>query len=281
MDMKLAVLTLGVCGAMALCAAESLATSAEFTANLDTYVPHAVTASGGKSLTYIGSDTITSTSPAGTAGTILSKADASGTITWTPDAGGVWTLVNSHQGSTTLTVRYGIFGARGAGTDADPAKIVDDEELVDIGAASGYVFKPCGIDTLLDTLMLPSGIVLAQQSAGTYMLASSVAGELYTSAPVTAFFDTETPGPDRKVYLNEAVPVAFSGDRWQMPSSSTPSTLTYAPPSGASSSQACAGWGTATFSPDREGVWTLTLDGAETLAASILVRGKGLQVIFR
>lgn len=281
MDMKLAVLTLGAGGAMALCAAKSLATSAEFTATLDTYVPHAVTTSGGKSLTYIGSDTITSTSPAGAAGTILFKADASGTITWTPDAGGVWTLVNSHQGTTTLTVRYGIFGTRGAGTDADPAKIVDDEELVDMGAASGYVFKPFGIDTLLDTLALPSGTVLVQQAAGTYKLVASDAGELYTSAPVTAFFDTETSGPDRTAYLNDAVPVAFSGDSWRMPSSTASSALTFAPPSGDSSSQAYARWGTATFKPDREGVWTLTLDGAETLTASILVRGKGLQLIFR
>jgi len=281
MDMKLAVLTLGASGAIALCAAESLATSAEFTATLDTYVPHAVTASGGKPLTYIGSDTITSTAPAGATDTILSKADASGTITWTPNAGGVWTLANSHQGATTFTVRYGIFGARGAGTDADPAKIVDDDELVDIGAAAGYVFTPCGVDTLLDTLALPTGVALAQQAAGTYRLAAPVAGELYASAPVTAFFDTEASGPDRKAYLNEAVPVAFSGNGWLMPNSTASSTLTFTPPSGTSSSQSCAGWGASAFRPDREGVWTVTLDGAETLAASILVRGKGLQMIFR
>jgi hypothetical protein len=209
---------------------------------------------------------------------------------WTASEGGVWTLVSRREGEAVWTVRYGLFGARGAGTAEEPAKIVDDEELVDLvqdqTASSGYVFTLCGIPTLLDTLVVPTGYLLTPSGADGYEMREAdqadPSGAVFASSAVTAFFDTELPGPDRRAYVKESVPVAYSGDWWRLPTATGASTLTITPPSGAAQTTSLTGTGTEPFTGETVGKWKLSLTvGAETVDAWVTLRGKGFQVFIR
>ena len=204
---------------------------------------------------------------------------------WMASEGGVWTLVSRREGEAVWTVRYGLFGVRGAGTAAEPAKIVDDEELVDLvqdqTAASGYVFTLRGIPTLLDTLVVPTGYLLTPSGADGYEMRVSQSA-LYASAAVTSFFDTELPGPDRRAYVKESVPVAYSGDWWRLPTATGASTLTITPPSGTAQTTSLTGTGTEPFTGEKVGRWKLSLTvGSETVDAWVTLRGKGFQVFIR
>ena len=85
--------------------------------------------------------------------TVVADAPSDTTAVLPINAGGLWTATNSKQGSETFTMRYSYYGTQGAGTTADPAKLVDGDELVDLAdagtAGDGYVFMLIGRDTLL------------------------------------------------------------------------------------------------------------------------------------
>ena len=281
--MKMKIASLCMIATLAFCADDAIVTSAAFVATLDTYEPHAVISAGAVTIPYGACDAVTTTAPSGTDDVLLEYATESGSLAWTPNSGGVWMFSSARQGETTFTVRYSIFGARGAGTEADPAKIVDDNELVDIGATAGYVFVPSGVGTLLDTIILPQDTVLATlQDDGRCRLATSTAGELYESAAVATFFDTEDPGPNRRAYLNESIPVAYAGDGWRVPETTASSTITITPPSGAALQASFTGWGSMPFLPNKNGTYAITLaTSMGTYNASVLVRGRGLQLILR
>ena len=191
------------------------------------------------------------------------------------------------EGEAVFTARYGLFNARGAGTAEDPAKIVDEEELNDLvldqTASPGYVFRPCGLPTLLDTLVVPTGYLLTPSGADCYeMREAELSGAVFASSAVTAFFDTELPGPDRRAYVKESVPVAYSGDWWRLPTATGASTLTITPPSGTAQTKSLTGTGTEPFTGETVGKWKLSLTvRSETVDAWVTLRGKGFQVFIR
>lgn len=228
--------------------------------DLDTLAPHK--AAGAVSLPYAEGATLTATAPDGTPSTLVSAAVSDGTYSWTGAAGGVWTLANSLEGETTFTVRYSA-ATRGAGTVADPAKIMDEDEIVDIGAGAGYVFTPCGGDWLLAALELPAGCALTALDGNCYRLDSSADGYAYGTVGVDFQLDTVQEGPDRIVRHGAVLPFAYSGDDWAG-STTAESTLTFTAPAGIDSPDpvACAGHG-AYAAPFRfkAGVWTVTLEG--------------------
>lgn len=250
--------------------------------DLDTLAPHKAT--GTVSLPYAAGATLTATAPDGTASTLISAAAAAGTYSWTGTDGGLWVLANSLEGETTFTVRYSA-ATRGAGTAADPAKIVDEDELVDIGAGAGYVFTPCGGDWLLAALELPAGCALTALDGNCYRLDSSADGYAYGTVGVDFQLDTVQEGPDRQIRSGrDFLPVSYSGDDWAF-SPSAESTLTFTSPAGAVT--AVAQTGTGAYVPDfpirGQGVWTIVLsgDGVTTLTAHINLIGQGFFFIIR
>lgn len=285
---RLVFSVLGFCSLCAMGAAEPLAVSDTVSATLETYVPHIVKrVDKAVDVTYQAGETVTVTTPSGTSFVLVETAESAGTATWTPSSAGLWTFANSHAGTTTLTVRYTDVN-RGAGTAADPANIMDDEELADLAAAgtitlAGYVFRPVGFPTLLDRLVVPAGFAVCPQDGESYVLAAVADGCLFkTTVAKTTYFDTETSGPNRKVYAKESVPLAYSGDAWRLRTSDAAATVTVTAPSGTQTQLALTGTGVTPFEAAKTGTWTVTLTSeAGTQTAVLLVRGKGLQVILR
>ncbi len=250
---------------------------------LDTLEPH-THATGAETIPYAAGATVTETAPDGTETVRVSSAPTDGTLNWNPSQGGIWTLANSLEGETTFTVRYSA-ATRGAGTAEDPAKIVDGEELVDIGAGAGYVFRLCGGPWLLDDLRLPSGLAIMELEGGTYQLDVSSDGCVSVAADKVFAADTVGTGPDRTVSRHEVLPFAYSGDDWAGSPTAT-STLTFTPPAGITAPAAVECVGQGVYTADfkfRKGVWTVTLAGpaATTLTALIDDRGDGLFIMVR
>ena len=284
--MKGIVLSLLVCGGAVSAWAETatpLATSdvyADVKLDTRTVRPIKTAEALSQTLSRAEGDEVTAQKPSGGSVTV------NGTE-WTASEGGVWTLVSRREGEAVWTVRYGLFGARGTGTAENPAKIVDHEELVNLvqdqTAASGYVFTLCGLPTLLDTLVVPTGYLLTPSGADCYeMREADPSGAVFVSSAVTAFFDTELPGPDRRAYVKESVPVAYSGDWWRLPTATGASTLTIIPPSGTAQTTSLTGTGTEPFTGETVGKWKLSLTvGSETVDAWVTLRGKGFQVFIR
>ena len=250
--------------------------------DLDTLAPHK--AMGAVSLPYAAGTTLTATAPGGAASALVSAAAAAGTYSWTGTDGGLWVLANSLEGETTFTVRYSA-ATRGSGTIADPAKIVDEDELVDIGAGAGYVFTPCGGDWLLAALELPAGCALTALDGNCYRLDSSADGYAYGTVGVDFQLDTVQEGPDRQIPSGrDFLPVSYSGDDWAF-SPSAESTLTFTSPADAVT--AVAQTGTGAYVPDfpirGQGEWTIVLsgDGVTTLTAHINLTGQGFILVVR
>ena len=236
--------------------------------DLDTLAPHK--AMGAVSLPYAAGSTLTATAPGGAASALVSAAAAAGTYSWTGTDGGLWVLANSLEGETTFTVRYSA-ATRGSGTIADPAKIVDEDELVDIGAGAGYVFTPCGGDWLLAALELPAGCALTALDGNRYRLDSSADGYAYGTVGIDFQLDTVQEGPDRQIPSGrDFLPVSYSGDDWAF-SPSAESTLTFTSPADAVT--AVAQTGTGAYVPDfpirGQGEWTIVLSGDVVTAFDI------------
>ena len=249
--------------------------------DLDTLAPHK--AAGAVSLPYAEGATLTATAPDGTPSTLVSSASADGAYSWTGATGGVWTLANSQEGETTFTVRYPA-ATRGAGTADDPAKIMDEDELVDIGAGAGYVFTPCGGDWFFDALTLPAGCSLAALGGGLYRLDAADDDCVFEALDAEFPLETAQTGPDRVMKgALKFLPFAYTGDDWAFAPSAA-STLAFTSPSGVTTNVPCTGTGVMTPAFKlTSGVWTVALsgDGVTPLTAHITIPDGGFFLIVR
>ena len=240
-----------------------------------------VTNLSGVPLPYRIAETVTaSSSDRVTVETLVPVASAAGNYSWTPSAGGAWTLTNSFEGVATFVVRYSLFGAQGAGTESDPAKIVDGWELADLidagTATDGFTFVLYG-PVNMAAVELPSGWALQGLAGGKSRLISASSGMYCLSAQLPFAVETESEGPNRTVEgLDKVWKVAYSGDNWTRTGSES-STLTFLAPSGATTTDALSGTGIHPFRATEKGRWTVTLATAsKTLSGIIRVKGGGI-----
>ena len=217
--------------------------------------------------------------------TLIESAEDSGEYGWIPSSGGVWTLTNSVEGVAKFLVRYSLFPeAQGAGTDDDPAKIVDDDEIPErIAAGSisyGYVVW-LGGEASAASLELPAGWSLRGVADNTYRLVAASGGMLYESAAAPFMVDSRGTGPNRRWPVGKSVEVAYSGDNW-IGGPDAQSTLAITAPSGDTTELPLSGTGLYGFTPAERGVYTLTLatDGA-SIVSKVTVRTDPLILIFR
>ena len=254
------------------------------TFSLDTLVPRAMTTSGSISLPCASGATVAVTSPAGKSSTL---AAGTGAYTWTPDEGGFWTLSNSKEGTTTFTVRYSNFpGTEGAGTEASPLKVVDEEELVDLVAAgrvgNGTVFTLCGGDNLLSRLERPEGYGIVAKADGNFALDSSDPRLVAGISSSEFVLDLENEGPNRRGNRRDLWPdIAYTGDGWAFAADAA-STLTLTPPEESPVATAKTGTGAVPFIPHKSGTWTVTLAyGSTVLTGEIKVCDSGMYIMVR
>ncbi len=246
-----------------------VANSAPRTFDIDTSgSAHAVTSLGAISLPYWAGNTITVTAPDDSVSTPVSRAATAGVENWTATMGGVWTIANSDEGTATFSVRYSLFGAQGAGTDADPAKIVDDDELHDLAlagvAGDGYTFVLQGSAVSFGTMAPIDGYAVVPLGNGVYRLATASDGRVCDSLAAEFPIDTISAGPNRRVSVKEDVlPFAYSGDDWKG-NPSAASTLTFTSPSGSATIVPCTGTGAYAFAINQGGTWTVTLAAGGT-----------------
>ena len=150
---------------------------------------HAVTSMDAISLPYWVGDTITVTAPDGSVSTPVSKAATAGEENWIATMGGVWTITNSDEGTATFSVRYSLFGEQGAGTEADPAKIVDNDELHDLvlsgTAGDGYMFVLQGSAVSFGTMTRINGYAVVPLGNGVYRLMTGCVIALRWNSPLT------------------------------------------------------------------------------------------------
>lgn len=204
---------------------------------------------------------------------------------WTPTAGGLWTLRRTGRGGSydtaLFTVRYGLFGTQGAGTEASPAKIVDADELIDDEAGAGYVFTLVGADDLLAALRVPDGLQLAPSGNGLWRLVRAVPGWLAECLPINYALDSEAEGPNRRTMTSQVHGIAYTGDSWEGNASAS-STLTFVSPSGETSVRNLAGTGVDPMRFRQAGFWHVTLAYAgATLDAEITVLPDATAVFIR
>ena len=130
--------------------------------------------------------------------TTLADGSSAGTATLALGAGGCWTLVNSRAGESEITVRYSLYGSAGSGTESDPLKVVDAEEIAEIDgetATSGLHIALRGADGLdLATLALGSGLSLTGLGDGVWRIDAAAEGKAATSAAAIYLADTR-PSP--------------------------------------------------------------------------------------
>ena len=245
-------------------------------------VPISITATGAKSLICLLGESVSMTTPDGATSTLPAVG---GACSWTPTSGGTWSFSNSVEGDAVLTVRYSLFpGTQGDGTIADPVKLVDDDELVDLFAsgivAEGSAFTlrgPHGVGSLA----MPSGYAADGAADGVWRLVVASGGLIYGSLPTVGIVDSVKPGPNRTVRdVRRIPPFAYTGDGW-CGDPSAASTLTFVSPRGVTTkTEDCVGTGAlACELPSEAGVWTVTLAyGGETLVSQLRQGGFILMV---
>ena len=221
-------------------------------------------------------ETVTLVSPSGLRTTLVSAESAATSAALTLNAGGVWTVENSVQGTAKFTVRHSLCGTQGAGTTGSPAKLVDGDELIDLGAGEGYVFTLEPVDGLLAALEIPSGFRLDRASDTAWRIVTSADGCLYVSANAVYPADSVADGPDRTTKKKEALPVAYSGDDWGGDSTKSAS-LTFTSPDGTETEVDLAGTGVTPFNFNKIGDWTVLLEMTDgtTRTATIKVDPNG------
>ena len=231
-------------------------------------------------------ETITLTAPDGTTvTTVVADAPSDTTAVLPINAGGLWTATNSKQGSATFVMRYSTYGMQGAGTAADPAKLVDGDDLVDLAdagiAGDGYVFALIGRDTLLAELVLPAGFRLEEVGDGAWRIVSSSDGCEYIWGSLSYVADTKQPGPNRTLHMKDVMAVAYSGDDWRR-ALETASTLTLTSPSGVVTEHNLTGTDALTVCFNEVGTWHVTLAaGGDTLESLVDVKSNGMFLIVR
>ena len=275
-------------------AATLLTSSAALPYRMDTTGPaYVITNEAGRTslwpLTYRKGESVTATTPNGTATPLVTSAASDGTLPWSPAAGGgAWTLANDGEGEAVFRVWHSIYGLpSGAGTTAKPAQVVDagdfDATLALAGGArSGFTFELDGISSV-NSFSCPSGYAFAPQGGGVYQLITAGPGLLCLSAVSKYPMDTVKPGPDRKLKVKgDALPFAYSGDAWARTSVSAASMLTFAPQSGTAATTNCVGTGAADYALPHSGTWFVTLAPAtgETLVSRIDIVS-GTMLVFR
>lgn len=227
-------------------------------------------------------ESVTLTSPGGTATTLAAADSGSSGVEFKSqlDAGGLWTLENSRQGAASFTVRHSIYGTLGDGSAASPARIVDEDELIDYNAPAGYVFVLEGADALFGALRLPSGVQLEKADGGGWRIVSSADGREYAWGDVAWTVDSVGDGPNRRVIRGHEPPVAYSGDDWTGDAAKA-STLTFVSPQGETTTIQRTGTGAVVFTFNRTGTWAVSLTMADgtTRHAEIDVRGTFVIVI--
>ena len=237
----------------------------------------------GAGLVCLSGETVTATAPNGDPSTVVASAAADGVYTWRPTAGGVWTLSNPAEGDAQFCVRYSAFGSAGAGTESDPIKIVDNDELSDLAESeaiqSGNVFVLLPPLATESGTVLPHGFAMEALTSGAYRLLAAVDGLLCASAPDSFAVDSCFDKNGCRVYeaSQDWLPVSYSGDGWGGASDAA-STLTFTPAEGVETEVPCTGTGALDFEPGvrKHGVWTVTLTPAnsayETLVATLKER---------
>lgn len=288
MNMRLLFAALGAAGTCFMpSGAASLADSAQYTLAIDTMgTAYAVTSVAAPvSLTYRAGDTVTVISPSGEESTLVNAAGSAGAYDWTALAGGVYTLANSGENArVTFSVRYSLFGTQGAGTDADPAKIVDGDELADLFdsgvAGDGYVFTLHGPAFVTCPIKRIPGCAILSGIDGLCRLVVPSDGLLYAQTVALPRLDTRQTGPDRRVdSAEDLLPFAYSGDNWKGDEAAG-STLTFTPASGIATVTNLLGTGTCEFGAMRSGDWTVALDSSLTNLTARISFKKGFLVIF-
>jgi hypothetical protein len=180
------------------------------------------------------------------------------------NAGGLWTFSNDRQkGTVSFTVRHSIYGTLGDGTEVSPAKLMDSEELSDLiengVAGDGYFFR-LDSDSLIASLQLPDGYCLTELPNGLFRMNESEEGCRYACLGVAYLLDAKQAGPRRRVYPQDILPVAYSGDSWKRDPAKA-STLTIVDPDGVENDPyEFAGTGVKSLPFDKLGVWTLRLE---------------------
>ena len=300
--MRRGIVLLSACvGAFALFGDQVAATETPFTYSLHSggSPVAAVKSSSANPLNLVmrAGDGLAKVSPSGTA-TVLESGTSAGGYALSADAfdaGGVWTLKRTAQGgvveTATVTVRHSLYGTQGAGTAANPATLVDADELADLVSAgtagNGYVFMLDGAaDGLRSRLSLPAGYFMEPASDGAWRIATSTDGCVAKWSAADYAYNGISTGPGRKVKLHRDVtpPVAYSGDNWHWDVSAG-STLTVESPSGVTTPYELAGTGQETrIAMTEKGVWTLTLvscGGTKTETATVEVMAGGLLLIVK
>ena len=211
---------------------------------------------------YRAGDSLTVTAPDGTSSTTTKIVDSMESLPI--NAGGLWTFSNDRQkGTVSFTVRHSIYGTLGDGTEVSPAKLMDSEELADLiengVAGDGYFFK-LDSDSLIASLQLPDGYCLTELPNGLFRMNESEDGCRYACLGVAYLLDAKQAGPRRRVYQQDVLPVAYSGDSWRRDPVKT-SILTIVDPDGVENDPyEFAGTGVKSLPFDKLGVWTLRLE---------------------
>ena len=262
--------------------ADGVATTAQLAVfDLDTRVGFPIVSrSEPVALPYGAEATVMVTAPGGVVTTLPAAVD--GTNYWTAAAGGVWTLENSKEGTATFAVRYNA-GEQGAGTEASPWKIVDNDELAGLSISDGFTFVLEGPVASFSEMERPAGYAVTSGSNGSYSFVAATDGAAFVAQTMAFPFDSKQPGPDRTVMGKDKVlPFAYSGDDWGG-DSTVPSTLTFVSPSGASHNEECLGTGVVEYQLKEPGTWTVTLtgDGVTTLTSIINYEGGGFILVVR
>lgn len=211
---------------------------------------------------YRAGDSLTVTAPDGTTSTTTKIADSMESLPI--NAGGLWTFSNPRQkGTVSFTVRHSIYGTLGDGTEVSPAKLMDSEELSDLiengVAGDGYFFR-LDSDSLIAALQLPSGYCLTESANGLFRMNESEDGCRYVCAGVGYPIDAKLSGSRRRIYQQDVLPVAYSGDSWRRDPAKA-STLTVIDPDGVENDpHEFAGTGTKSIPFNKLGVWRLRLE---------------------
>jgi hypothetical protein len=234
---------------------------------------------------YRAGDSLTVTAPDGTSSTTTKIADSMESLPI--NAGGLWTFSNDRQkGTVSFTVRHSIYGTLGDGSEISPAKLMDSEELADLVvggiAGDGYFFS-LDSDSLIASLQLPGGYCLTELPNGLFRMNESEDGCRYVCADVGYPIDAKQSGSGRRIYQQDVLPVAYSGDSWRRDPVKT-STLTIVDPDGVENDPyELAGTGVKSIPFNKLGVWRLRLDmeNGKFCEASVNICKKFFSVIIR
>ena len=230
-------------------------------------------------------DSLTVTAPDGTISTTAKTADSMESLPI--NASGLWTFSNPRQkGTVSFTVRHSIYGTLGDGTEVSPAKLMDSEELADLiengVAGDGYFFR-LDSGSLIAALQLPSGYCLTESANGLFRMNESEDGCRYVCAGVGYPIDAKLSGSRRRIYQQDVLPVAYSGDSWRRDPAKT-SILTIVDPDGVENDPyELAGTGVKSIPFNKLGVWRLRLDmeNGKFCEATVNICKKFFSVVIR